>query len=126
VLAFLTNQPGQSYSLGEIARALGGRSTGAVGNALATLAHTGQVARTGVRPRRFAATRGLQGHPVMAGSTPAPAPAPRPAHPSSGPPGAVMRPNGQRYSPRALADHADVAALRALRDVGMPALLYGP
>jgi len=126
VLAFLTDQPGQSYSLGEIARALGGRSTGAVGNALATLAHGGQVTRTGVRPRRFAATRGLQGHPVMAGSTPAPTPAPRPAHPSNGPPGAVMRPNGQRYYPRALADHADVAALRALRDAGMPALLYGP
>jgi nitric oxide reductase NorQ protein len=37
-----------------------------------------------------------------------------------------MRPNGQRYHPRALADHADVAALRALREAGMPALLYGP
>jgi len=38
----------------------------------------------------------------------------------------VVRPNGQRYYPRALADHADVAALRALRAAAMPSLLYGP
>jgi MoxR-like ATPase len=38
----------------------------------------------------------------------------------------VTRPNGQVYRPRVLADIPDVAALRALRAAGIPALLYGP
>jgi MoxR-like ATPase len=38
----------------------------------------------------------------------------------------VRRPNGQTYHPRLLADLQDVAALRRLRDAGIPALLYGP
>jgi MoxR-like ATPase len=40
--------------------------------------------------------------------------------------GPVLRPNGQAYHPRLLADVADVTALRRLRDAGVPALLYGP
>jgi len=77
VLAHLTAHPGQSFTPGEIARALGGRSTGAIGNALQTLAAQGEVTYTGTRPRRFAVTTG-----PPAGSTsspPSPAPAPRPA-----------------------------------------------
>jgi nitric oxide reductase NorQ protein len=38
----------------------------------------------------------------------------------------VKRPNGQTYHPRQLADLPDVAALRRLREAGIPALLYGP
>ena len=38
----------------------------------------------------------------------------------------VTRPDGQVYRPRVLADMPDVAALRALRAAGIPALLYGP
>ena len=38
----------------------------------------------------------------------------------------MTRPNGQTYHPRLLADLPDVAALRRLRDAGIPALLYGP
>ncbi len=38
----------------------------------------------------------------------------------------MRRPNGQVYRPRALADMADVDALRKLRAAGIPALLYGP
>jgi MoxR-like ATPase len=40
--------------------------------------------------------------------------------------GPVLRPNGQAYHPRLLADLPDVTALRRLRDAGVPALLYGP
>jgi MoxR-like ATPase len=40
--------------------------------------------------------------------------------------GPVRRPNGQTYHPRFLADLPDVAALRRLRDAGIPTLLYGP
>lgn len=43
-----------------------------------------------------------------------------------GPGGAVRRPNGQAYHPRLLADLPDVAALRKLRQAGIPAMLYGP
>ncbi|WP_395111308.1 AAA family ATPase [Actinomadura sp. SCN-SB] len=38
----------------------------------------------------------------------------------------IRRPNGQTYHPRQLADLPDVAALRRLREAGIPALLYGP
>jgi MoxR-like ATPase len=40
--------------------------------------------------------------------------------------GPVLRPNGQAYHPRVLADLPDVAVLRRLRAAGIPALLYGP
>jgi nitric oxide reductase NorQ protein len=46
-----------------------------------------------------------------------------PAEPVTGP---VLRPNGQAYHPRMLADLPDVTALRRLRAAGVPALLYGP
>jgi hypothetical protein len=124
VLAHLTEHLGQSFTAGQIARDLGGRSTGAIGNALATLVERGQVTCTHTKPRRFAATAGLPADATS--SLPAPAPTSRPARPAAVAPGPVVRPNGQRYYPRALADHADVAALRALRAAGMPALLYGP
>ncbi len=125
VLAHLAEHLGRSFTPGELARALGGRSTGAIGNALKTLVERGKVTCTHTRPRRFAATAGLPTGPTTS-SRPAPAPAPRPTRPSTVSPGPVVRPNGQRYYPRALADHADVAALRALRAAAMPSLLYGP
>lgn len=119
VLTFLTDHPGQSYTLGEIARALGGRSTGAVGNALATLARTGQVTRAGVRPCRFAATRGPHGHPVITGGTPAPTSAPRPAYPASVPQVWSCGPMGSAIT-RARWPTTPTSALRALRAAGMP------
>jgi hypothetical protein len=124
VLAHLTEHPGQSFTPGGIARALGDRSTGAIGNALQTLVERGRVTCTHARPRHFAASGGLP--PSATTSPPVPAPTPRALRPATVAPGPVVRPNGQRYHPRALADHADVAALRALRAAGMPSLLYGP
>jgi hypothetical protein len=40
--------------------------------------------------------------------------------------GAVLRPNGQPYHPRQLADGSDIDALRKLRAAGVSVLLYGP
>jgi hypothetical protein len=40
--------------------------------------------------------------------------------------GAVLRPNGQAYHPRRLAEGSDVDALRKLRAAGVSVLLYGP
>lgn len=38
----------------------------------------------------------------------------------------VSRPNGERYRPRDLDGHSDVAVLRRLRDLGVPVRVYGP
>jgi hypothetical protein len=138
VTAYLAARPGDACTPGEIARALG-KSAGAVGNALATLADRHEAGREPGRPVRYranAATAGAAARPASARPRPAaPGPA-RPAPPASpaaapparpaAPPSAVIRPNGQVYRARTLADRADVDALRALRAAGIPALLYGP
>ncbi|MEU4820306.1 AAA family ATPase [Actinomadura sp. NPDC023710] len=148
VAAILTDRPGEMFTPGEIARSLD-RSAGAVGNALSVLADRGQAELAATGPRRYRATAttadALKGgrtsaartaHPTTA-TAPAPkaasAPTPRTAgasgtsakveKPVVGP---VVRPNGQTYHPRRLADLPDVAALRRLREASIPAMLYGP
>ena len=81
--ACLAASPG-AHTPGEIARALG-KSSGAVGNALTTLAGRGEAAREPGTPIRYRAT------PATAGvaAAPPPAPAPRPARPA---PAAPPRP----------------------------------
>ncbi|WP_157494833.1 hypothetical protein [Kutzneria sp. 744] len=49
----LTAHAGMEFTPGEIARALGGRSAGAVANALATLASTGVARLSCERPKRY-------------------------------------------------------------------------
>jgi hypothetical protein len=49
----LTRHAGMEFTPGEIARALGGRSAGAVANALATLASTGVARLSCERPKRY-------------------------------------------------------------------------
>ena len=57
VAAFLADHPG-AHTPSAVAKALGGRSAGAVGNALGRLVASGQATQTGDRPRRYrAATR---------------------------------------------------------------------
>jgi nitric oxide reductase NorQ protein len=113
-----------------IARALG-RSAGAVGNALKTLADRSQADLVPGRPARYranpatgAAAGGISAAPVPRPAAP-PEAAPAPA-PAAAVPAAVTRPGGAAYRPRALADMPDVDALRRLRAAGIPALLYGP
>ena len=148
VARFLAASPGSDFSPGEIARALGGRSAGAVGNALDVLTGRGQARLCQVTPRRYRATAST----AAAGDTPtatpaavpaAAAPAVVPAAAAAGAAGAaaavaaagvagavvsgpVARPNGQLYQPRLLSGLPDVTVLRRLRAAGVPALLYGP
>jgi nitric oxide reductase NorQ protein len=132
----LAADPAAAHTPGAIARSLG-RSSGAVGNALTTLAGRGEAERIAGRPVRYRATPATASAASASPAAPArprkaspPAPAgpasPPPAPPAAPAPTAVTRPNGQVYRPRVLADIPDVAALRALRAAGIPALLYGP
>jgi nitric oxide reductase NorQ protein len=136
VAEYLTDHPGPQKT-GDIARALG-RSAGAVGNALATLAGNGEADLVPGKPVRYEANSATAAAAAAitpkAPAPPKPAPDPKPApapatSPAAGPPaaaGPVTRPGGQVYQPRALADMPDVEALRRLREAGVPALLYGP
>lgn len=137
VAAHLHHEPTTDHTVIAVARALG-RSSGAVGNALETLVTAGQAERVGASPRRYRATAATaDALPTSTPAAPPAAPAPRPApptRPATASPakaaatitGPVLRPNGQTYHPRALADLPDVTALRKLREAGVPALLYGP
>jgi nitric oxide reductase NorQ protein len=140
VAEWLSARPGP-HTVGEIAKDLG-RSAGAVGNALTTLADRAEAARLTGKPLRYEANSATAA--AAAAITPkAPSPpkaapaAPKPAAPpasSAAPkapapkaaPGPVTRPGGQVYRPRVLAGMADVEALRTLRAEGVPALLAGP
>ncbi|MEV4670897.1 AAA family ATPase [Actinomadura sp. NPDC049382] len=145
VAAILIDSPRAAFTPGEIARNLG-RSAGAVGNALTVLADRGQADLVATGPRRYRATAttgdalngGAPAAPIARRpATPAPKVAPAPTSGTSGasgasrkgekaPVGPVVRPNGQTYHPRRLADLPDVAALQRLREASIPALLYGP
>ncbi|MCK9903604.1 AAA family ATPase [Parafrankia colletiae] len=132
VAEFLLDHAG-SHSPTTIANALG-RSSGAVGNALERLTEEGQAALTSPKPRRYAATSTTRDAlAIRAGvlppkAPPAPAPLkPRPAAvPETTPDGGIIRPSGQIYRPRKLADLPDVEVLRKLRAAEVPVLLYGP
>jgi MoxR-like ATPase len=150
VAAWLAEHAESDHTPGQVARALGGRSSGAVGNALAKLAESGHARRTSAKPQRYqatdttneaarapepgtATTRRAPRHPKpepaaapSAPSPPLPASAAAPPDTDESVSGPVIRPNGQAYHPRRLADLPDVAALRKLRAAGIPALLYGP
>ncbi|GAA2975799.1 AAA domain (dynein-related subfamily) [Actinokineospora diospyrosa] len=124
-----------------IAVQLGGRSSGAVGNALQTLADQGHAMITATAPLTYQATPTTAGV-AAAAIVPAPPTTPRPrptttpaptapSAPVSTPPaapvtGPITRPNGAAYHPRKLSGMPDVTALRRLRDAGVPALMYGP
>jgi nitric oxide reductase NorQ protein len=146
VAEYLADNPGPCKT-GDIAKALG-RSAGAVGNALTTLAGNGEADLVPGKPIRYQANSATAAAaaaiapraplPPRAAPAPAPTPAPAPAAPAPPPAptpavtpkpaaaGPVTRPNGQVYQPRALAGMPDVEVLRKLRANGVPALLEGP
>ena len=156
VARLLAEHPGESFTVTQAAKLVGGKSGGAVGNALDRLTASGHAARVSDKPRTYTATPTTAS---AAAAAPAPRPpaapvAPKPARPRpakktptapatpepTGPetsaPAApepawdgkspLPRPNGAAYHPRTLADTSDVAALRTLRAEGVSALLYGP
>ena len=136
VAEWLAARPGP-HTVGEIAKDLG-RSAGAVGNALTTLAGRAEASRITGKPLRYEASSATAAAaaaitpraPAPPKAAPAPVAPPKPAAPKapvpSAKPGPVTRPGGQVYRPRVLADMPDVEALRTLRTEGVPALLSGP
>lgn len=134
VAEFLNQHPDDDHTVNQIARGVGGRSSGAVGNGLRTLVDQGAAIQTRSRPNRYRATgttaaaaRTTPGsHPPSIRSRPVPTPPPGPKAGPAAVRGPVTHPNGQTYHPRFLANQPDVAALRRLREAGIPALLYGP
>jgi MoxR-like ATPase len=144
VAEWLAARPGP-HTVGEVAKDLG-RSAGAVGNALATLADRAEAGRLAGKPVRYEANAATAAAaaaiaprapappktaPAAPSAAPKPATSPAPSAAPKAPapkaaPGPVTRPSGQVYRPRALAAMADVEALRTLRAEGVPALLAGP
>ncbi|GAA3040801.1 AAA family ATPase [Actinokineospora globicatena] len=143
VAKVLADASGTSMTPRAIAAQLGGRSSGAVGNALQTLADQGHATVAGSTPLAYQATPTTAGvaaavivpaPPVTrrprpnATPTPTPPPpsAPVPAPPTTTASEPIARPNGAMYHPRTLSGMPDVTALQRLRDAGVPALMYGP
>ncbi|UWM52386.1 AAA family ATPase [Streptomyces carpaticus] len=135
------------HTVTELARRLG-HSGGAVGQACEALVDRGEAERTGSSPRVYRATPATADAAQRAPKrSPAPLPATTPVTPSTregtaprptssagptktttpgGGRGPILRPGGQRYHPRSLADLPDVEVLRRLREAEVPVLLYGP
>jgi nitric oxide reductase NorQ protein len=128
VAEWLSARPGP-HTVGEIAKDLG-RSAGAVGNALTTLADRAEAARLAGKPVRYQANAATAAaaaaitpkapSPPKAAAPAAPKPAASPAPPAApqaptapAAPGPVTRPGGQVYRPRVLADMPNVEALTA-------------
>jgi hypothetical protein len=64
IRGWLAGRPGQAFTPTRIGKELG-RSAGAVGNALATMADQDQVVQTSRKPRRYA----IAGRDAAAGAT---------------------------------------------------------
>lgn len=130
IAGILVAHQGLQYTVTELAKRLG-HSGGAVGNACETLVDRGEAERVGSKPRMYRATSTTAAAAQRQVSTPpascpTPAPPPTAAAPGGGKPPPIVRPNGQHYHPRALANLPDVDALRKLRTASVPVLLYGP
>src|SRR2546423_10333894 len=125
VASYLASRPDDLLKVGDITRAIGAPSSGAVFEALKRMAAAGYATHhTG--PHRFQITKaGID----AAGALPPPGSSPsRPRSASGGGRGRrpVPRPNGELYFPRRLAGATDIDVLRRLRDKHIPELLYGP
>lgn len=125
VLAIIAATPERHHNAGEIARALGGRSSGAVRAALQRLETSGHVVEEPTDSRRYRVT------PVgTAAADPSTAPSAVAAPAATAAPmsttGPVRRPGGTWYQPRWLAGGRDIDVLRRLRADGIQVLLQGP
>ncbi|MEU0511603.1 AAA family ATPase [Amycolatopsis sp. NPDC006125] len=128
VAEHLAHNPTATVTPSTIAQALK-RSSGAVGNALATLAARGEAEQVGTSPVTYRATGKTADAAKTVTITPRTTTASVP--PASSARAAmvttpVRRPNGQMYHPRKLSGLSDVTALRRLRAAGVSALMYGP
>ncbi|HEX8629908.1 MAG TPA: AAA family ATPase [Catenuloplanes sp.] len=123
VALYLAGKPDDVLKVGDITRAIGAPSSGAVFEALKRMAAAGYATHHS-SPHRFQVTQAgiaAAGTLPPAGSRTGGGSAPRPARRQP-----VTRPNGELYFPRRLAGATDVDVLRRLRDKRIPVLLYGP
>ncbi|MEU6158812.1 AAA family ATPase [Streptomyces sp. NPDC047130] len=134
VAQVLATNPQQSFTVTDLAKVLG-HSGGAIGNACETLLHRGEAVRRGTNPRKYQANSATSNAALRVpgpAAAPSPVRAPRRSAPAPAAqnlqtgPQPIVRPNGQQYHPRALADLPDIEALRRLRNTQVPVLLYGP
>jgi hypothetical protein len=124
VAAYLAAHPGEVVKVGDITRAIGAPSSGAVFEALKRMAAAGYATHH-TNPHRFQITEaGIDAAGTL------PPPGPRPAGTGgtarTGRRTPLLRPNGEHYFPRRLAGGTDIDVLRRLRDKRIPVLLYGP
>jgi hypothetical protein len=136
VHAALVADPARTWSVTELADALGGRSAGAVGQALEKLAASGMAHLVATGPRRYRATPSASSPAAdptgTSGGGGAASPTSSSGRRSAGqattgmPAGALPRPGGGWYLPRRLGGSTDVEVLRRLRTRNIPVLLYGP
>jgi MoxR-like ATPase len=106
VAGYLADHPSVAFTPGQVAAGLGGRSSGAVGNALAMLAGRGHARLVADSPRRYQATTTT---PAAAAAAPLASPtAPTPAPAAGGGPSAsaptAKRARARRGAPAAAAD----------------------
>jgi hypothetical protein len=125
VAAYLAGHPGDLLKVGEITKAIGAPSSGAVFEALKRMAAAGHASHH-LGPHRFQITQeGID----AAGTLPPPPPripGTTSPHGGSGRRRPVIRPNGEHYFPRRLAGATDIDVLGRLRERRIPVLLYGP
>ncbi|MER6590026.1 AAA family ATPase [Micromonospora chalcea] len=123
VALHLADHPDQVLKVGDITRAIGAPSSGAVFEALKKMAAAGHATHHRT-PHRFQITQaGID----AAGALPPAAPRTRgSAGGRQSRPAPVPRPNGTLYHPRRLGKGWDVEELRRLRAQQVPVLLYGP
>jgi hypothetical protein len=70
VLAHLAASPDEDHGPVAIAKALGGRSSGAVGNALQRLCDSGRAVLTSASPRRYRFAKGTPSHETISDNAP--------------------------------------------------------
>jgi nitric oxide reductase NorQ protein len=126
VAQYLVDNPDGLLKVGEITKAIGAPSSGAVFEVLKKMAGLGYATHVRDPHHRFQVTpAGI----AAAGTLPSPAPRGTSGGGRSGRSGKrkpVTRPNGEQYWPRKLAGGTDVDVLAQLRAARMPVLLYGP
>lgn len=127
VALHLADHPDDIFKTGEITRAIGAPSSGAVFEVLKKMAAAGHATHHRDPHHRFQITQaGID----AAGTLPPAAPRTRSSSSGGGGrqgrPAPVPRPNGTLYHPRRLGRGWDVEELRRLRTQQVPVLLYGP
>jgi MoxR-like ATPase len=126
VAKYLADNPDLLLKVGDIKKAIGAPSSGAVFEVLKKMEGLGYATHVRDPHHRFQVTPdGV----AAAGTLPPPAPrgtSPGGSRGRSGKRQPVTRPNGQPYWPRKLAGGTDIEVLRRLRAQQIPVLLYGP